>query len=119
MKRVGVALALAFVLAPVGSARVSDLGPGVGGIVITWSGPTHFRQQNLILVFSQTGREVARTRTDTRGIFAVSLAPGNYDVDADVPNRERFLKTEMKPGRVRVLPRFRSTVRLVWDIGIR
>lgn len=71
-------------------------------------------------MFSQGGREVARTQTDARGIFAVSLPAGRYVVDADVPNRDKYLKAEMNPATATIPPnRFRRTVRLVWDTGIR
>jgi hypothetical protein len=119
MRLIGAVIALAVLFAPAGVARPPDLAPGLGGVVVTPAGPGYFRQPNMTLVFSENGREVVRARTDARGIFAVSLASGWYGVDADVPDRDTYLKAEMIPARVWVPNRFHRTARLVWDTGIR
>jgi len=106
---------LAVVVAPSGSARPVDLTPGVGGVVVTEQGPGYVRHPDLTVVFSQDGRQVARTRTDARGIFAVSLPAGRYALDAEVP--DRHFRARMIPVQVWVPSRFRRTVRLIWDTG--
>jgi len=90
---------------------------GVAGTVETWSGPGSFRQPHLTLVFTQSGHEVARTRTDERGVFAIDLPPGSYAVDAYVPQSDDLMR--MRPARLHIRPSFYSRVRLVWDIGSR
>jgi hypothetical protein len=116
---IGFVAGLALLYGPTGAARIPYEEPGIRGAVVTWIGPSDRSQPNLELVFRQAGREVARTRTDARGLFAIELPAGRYDVDAEVPDRKKYLKAELFPAQVRVRPRFVGRVRFVWDIGIR
>jgi hypothetical protein len=70
---------------------------------------------NVVLVFSQSGRAVARTTTGRNGNYRITLRPGKYGVRTTT----RTLGSGLSP-RVVVVPRYRvARVDFEIDTGIR
>ena len=69
-----------------------------------------------VLLFRHVGRLPVKTRTDGRGHFRVTLAPGRYVVTAP---EHRAIGRGLEPRRV-IVPRGRyARVNFTLDIGIR
>jgi hypothetical protein len=70
----------------------------------------------VVLTFAHARTVVARVRTDTRGRYALRLAPGTYTVGV-LPSPT--IGAGIRPGTVRVPPGLPARVDFLLDTGIR
>jgi hypothetical protein len=124
--RAGIVTVLVFFgFVGLGAEAVASPQSGVRGIVLR--GPTKpvceegiactAPVPHLAIVFSRSGRDVARTVTTANGRFAVALVPGVYAVRSARP--VGFAGKGLLPRVVRVLPERWTIVRFSIDTGIR
>src|SRR5262249_6588958 len=123
--RVGIVTVLLFLSLFGAVAAASSNGSGLRGLVLR--GPTKpvceegmtcaVPVPNLTLVFSRSGRDVARAITGANGRFAIRLTPGLSGVRPLRP--VGFAGKGLLPRAVRVLAGRWVTVRFAIDTGIR
>ncbi len=105
---------LALVLAATGLHGVVMRGPTMPVCIV--GKPCSAPAAGAVLVFSRAGRIVGRTRTNARGRYDVTLAPGWYSVRlAQAPRIGRGLR----PTEVRVPAGASRRVDFFVDTGIR
>lgn len=73
--------------------------------------------QATITVNNLDGREIARFQTDEQGNFNVPLAPGEYVLHPETPNKQPFPFGEKQ--RFTVLPGEYTRLIVLYDSGIR
>ncbi len=73
----------------------------------------------VITIQTQSGAEVARQTTDSRGNYRVALAPGTYRVQGLPPASNQSLPRPPAPQTVTVPANHYVTVNVSYDTGIR